>query len=205
MKQSGWNASDGLYRHNKCCVDFHTVSAPRETSLMRSQLQVQATCRQLYTETHCLPYTSSIFSFNLPCDVVSFIEAAPGSRYLRSIRLQVLVGDAVEHWAEAMRKVVEHMKCIDEVHLDILQYHVEGYEYWGPETEDDVVYEAFACLAELPLRVVTVIIKDDYDLESEEYNEDMDVDGNLWLERGRWTLGQKQKWSSHFRRVLLRK
>ena len=160
------------------------------------------TCRQIYEEAHILMYQAYTFSFDASWTLYSFMRTIPGSCHVRSIRVEYWIGNGptVEIWAEIMYKVVRHMKDLKEVHFTFEQFHVKGEEYQGPDIDTSEIIDTLSCLTKSPLQAATVIITD-----AHEPTGDTDGDDEPWLQRGRWTMVQKQEWSKHFRNMLLRR
>ena len=125
------------------------------------------------------------------------MEAVPLACNVRSLRLEVAVlskPDVEEVWAEILRQALEHMQDLREVNLAISLYHDRTFKYPGTATDSPGAHTVFACLATFPLQVATVDIRDDCDVRH--HPDDL---------AGRWTMAEKQKYSQHMRKALLRK
>ena len=185
------------------------------------------TCRQIYDEAILVPYKTNVFSFKDSKALTKFTQT-PYMSSIRRLRLEINIGVERERepyippwddakvldtslfsaWKQSLNRVTSQMTTLQYVHLDVEQdcYRKPPFSQKVEVGGRDEVAEGLLILANLPLRGVTVTLRDEYDGSFDE-GSDEDVgdefDQAADERSGRWTMVQRQRWATAVRDGLL--
>jgi hypothetical protein len=208
------------------------------------------TCRQIYNEAKMVLYHSNTFSFR-DSETLKRLTQSPRLGSIRCLRLEISIGaqngeyddlsippseDQIldtffsSLWKEALSMVVNKMRNLKYIHLDLDQdlYRQPPFSRKVEDGGGDEVTKWLLTLAKLPLKVATVTLRDEYrklwsgaghwarydgweyddesddqdeEVSEEEYDDDF---GDQFDEvSGRWTMVQRQGWAGAVRDGLL--
>lgn len=170
-------------------------------------------CRQIYHETHHIPYSTNTFSFTNPETLQSFaVSLAQGSDgnhlAIRSLFLETVYANShhVTSWEKATATCAKQLKALRIISISIELRHpcprflepnfvkkdVKCWKKKGVHSKDDVM-SSILKLKNSPLQSVTMVVTDQKAFGSATFQQSLP----------RWTLSAKREWAHCAKAILL--